>query len=141
MLLIIIILTFCIFYVCGKKSFLVDKVEKKSVRGGCLQEGRSPEETSLHISNLCCHMVGRPSEVFLSRFDEIMMETVRNNNETDSVVVQGINHPKTRIYKEICISLSQIRFLRLPLCRHFIESGSITILLFIGNITLFYMVP
>ena len=48
-------------------------------------------------------MVGRFSEVFLSIFYDIRMETVHDNNGTYSEVVQGIDCYKTNTYQELSI--------------------------------------
>ena len=40
-------------------------------------------------------MVGRSSEVSLSKYDNIIIETVKDNNGQYCVVVQGIDRKKT----------------------------------------------
>ena len=53
--------------------------------------------------NSCYHMVGRSSEVSLSRFSDINMENVKDDNGCYDVAMQGIEITKTRTYQEVCI--------------------------------------
>ena len=48
-------------------------------------------------------MVGRLSEVSLSKYDDIRMETVRDNTREYCVTVKGIDRTKTGTFQEICI--------------------------------------
>ena len=48
-------------------------------------------------------MVGRWSEVSLSKYDNIIMETVKDNNGEYFVAVQGIDRTKTGTFQDICI--------------------------------------
>ena len=57
----------------------------------CLWEGKISGSKFLHIFNSCYHMVGRSSELLLSKYDDIRMEPVKNNNGGYCVAVQGID--------------------------------------------------
>ena len=48
-------------------------------------------------------MVGSSSELYLSIFDDIQMDTVHDNNGSYSVAVQGIDRSKTSTYQELCM--------------------------------------
>ena len=60
-------------------------------------------ETFLHLFNLCYHMVGRPSDVSLSRFDYTIMKSAQDNNVIFNVALQAIDHSKTSTYQELFI--------------------------------------
>ena len=55
-------------------------------------------------------MMGRSSEVSLSRFGHTSMENVRENNGSYSVGVQGIDRSKISNYQEIYIFLWESLF-------------------------------
>ena len=46
---------------------------------------------------------GSSSEVSSSKYDDIRMETVKNNNGEDFVAVQGIYREKTSTFQDVCI--------------------------------------
>ena len=69
----------------------------------CLWEGTYSGSNFLHLFNACYHMVGRSSEVSLSKFSDIKMENVNDNNGSYDVAMQGIEKTKTRTYQELCI--------------------------------------
>ena len=48
-------------------------------------------------------MVGRSSEVSLSKFSDIKMQNVTDNNRSYDVARQGIDRTKTGKYQELCI--------------------------------------
>ena len=48
-------------------------------------------------------MAGRFSEVYLSKYDDIIMKTVKDNNGEYCVAGQGIDQTKTGAFQEICI--------------------------------------
>ena len=48
-------------------------------------------------------MVCRSSEVLLSKYDDIIMETVKDNNREYWFAVQGIDQTKTGTFQEIWI--------------------------------------
>ena len=48
-------------------------------------------------------MVGRSSEASLSKYDDIRMETVKENNIEYCDSVQGIDRTKSGTFQEICI--------------------------------------
>ena len=52
-------------------------------------------------------MVGRPSEVLLSIYDDIRMETFKDNNGEYCVAVQGIYQTQTGTFQYICIYLER----------------------------------
>ena len=53
--------------------------------------------------NACYHMVGRSSEVSLSKFSNIKMQNVTDNNGSYDVARQGIDRTKTGKYQELFI--------------------------------------
>ena len=46
----------------------------------CLWEGTFSGVKFIYLFNSCYNMVGRSSEVLLSKYDKIIMETVKDNN-------------------------------------------------------------
>ena len=82
---------------------LIDEADRTAVDYVCLWEGTSSGSKFLHPFNACYHMVGRSSEVSLSRFGNIKMEKVNDNNGSYDVDMQGIDRTKTRTYQEVCI--------------------------------------
>ena len=75
-------------------SILIDEDDRTAVGYVCLWEGTSSESKFLHLFNACYHMVGRSSEVSLSRFGDIKMENVNDNNGSYDVAMQGIERSK-----------------------------------------------
>ena len=69
----------------------------------CLWEGKFSGAKFIHLFNSCYHMVGRSSEVLLSKYYYIRMETVKDNNREYFIAVQGIDQTKTGTFQDICI--------------------------------------
>ena len=82
---------------------VVDDADRTSVGYVYLWEGKLSEAKFLHLFNSCYHMFGRSSEVSLSKYDDIRMETVKYNNRDHCVAVQCIDQTKTGTFQEICI--------------------------------------
>ena len=82
---------------------LIDEADRTAVGYVCLWEGTSYVSKLLHLFNSCYHMVGRSSEVSLSRFGDIKMENVKDNNGYYDVAMQGIDTTKTGTYQDIYI--------------------------------------
>ena len=68
----------------------------------CLLEGQLSGAKFLHLFNSCYHMVGSSSEILLSKYDDIIMETIKDNNGEYFFAVQGIDRTKTDNFQEIC---------------------------------------
>ena len=60
----------------------------------CLWEGTSSGSKFLHLFDSCYHMFGRSSEVSLSRFSDIKMETVKDNSGCYNAAIQVIKNPR-----------------------------------------------
>ena len=82
---------------------LVYESDRTAVGYVCLWEGTYSGSKFLHLFNSCYHMVGRSSELSLSRFSDIKMENVKDNNGHYYLEMQGIEIKKTRTYQEVCI--------------------------------------
>ena len=82
---------------------VVDDADRTSVGYVYLWEGKLSEAKFLHLFNSCYHMFGRSSEVSLSKYDDIRMETFKYNNVEYCVSVQGIYRTKTGTFQDICI--------------------------------------
>ena len=82
---------------------LIGESDRTAVGYVCLWEGTYSESKFLHLFNSCYNMVGRSGEVSLSRFSDIKMENVKDNNGCYDVAMQGIERTKTRTYQEVCI--------------------------------------
>ena len=78
---------------------LIDEADRTEVRCVFLWKGTYSGSKFLHLFNSCCHVVGRSSEVSLSRFSDIKMEKVNNNNGTYDVALQEMDRIKTRTYQ------------------------------------------
>ena len=76
MLLMILILTLWILYLCGILILLIQEADRAEVGYVSLWEDQYSRAMFLHLFNLCYHIVGRPSEVSLSIFDDVIMETI-----------------------------------------------------------------
>ena len=76
--------------------------ERTGVGYVCLWEENVSGANFLNILNSCYHMVGRSSEVLLSKYDYIVMETIRVNNREYCVSVQVIDQTRTIILNNIC---------------------------------------
>ena len=59
---------------------VIDYVDMIAVGYVCLWEEKISGAKFLHLFNSWYHMVGRPSEVSLSKYDDITMETVKDKN-------------------------------------------------------------
>ena len=46
----------------------------------CLWEGKLSGANFIHLFNSCYHMVGRSSELPLSKYDDIIMVTIKDND-------------------------------------------------------------
>ena len=79
------------------------EADRTAVGYVCLWEITCSGSKFLHLFNSWYHMVGRSSEVPLSRFSDIKMENVKYNNGCYDVAMQGIEITKTRTYQEVCI--------------------------------------
>ena len=82
---------------------LIDEGDRTAVGYVCLWEGEYSGSKFLHLFNACYHMVGRSSEVSLSKFSDIKMQNVTDNNGSYDVARQGIDRTKTGKYQELCI--------------------------------------
>ena len=82
---------------------VIDESDRTSVGYVCKWEGTSSGSKFLHLYNSCYHMVGRSSEVSLSRFSDIKMENVIHNNGCYDVAMKGIEITNTITYQEVCI--------------------------------------
>ena len=82
---------------------VIDYADRTSVGYVYLWEIKSSIANFLHLFNQSYHMAGRFSEVYLSKYDDIIMETVKDNNGEYFVAVQGIDWKKTGAFQEICI--------------------------------------
>ena len=82
---------------------LIDESDRTTVGYVCLWEGTSSGSKFLHLFNSCYHMVGRSSEVSLSRFGDIKMDNVNDNNGYYDVAMQVIDRTTTKTYQEVCI--------------------------------------
>ena len=82
---------------------LIDEGDRTAVGYVCLWEGKPSGSSFLHLFNACYHMVGRSSEVSLSKFSDIKMQNVTDNNGSYDVARQGIDRTKTGKYQELCI--------------------------------------
>ena len=82
---------------------VIDESDRAVVGYVCLWEGTSSGSMFLHLLNYCYHMVGRSSEVSLSRFSDIKTENIKDNNGCYDVKMQGIERTNTRTYQEVCI--------------------------------------
>ena len=94
-----------IFFLCFSYiNLFPDRRIKQDSSQFCMStEGTSSESKVFHIFKSCYHMVGRSSEVSLSRFNDIKMENVKYNRGFYNVEMQGIDRSKTSTYQEICI--------------------------------------
>ena len=82
---------------------LIDEADRTAVGYVCLWEGTNSGSSFLHLFNAYYQMVGRSSEVSLSKFSDTNMENVNDNNGYYDVAMQGIERTKTRTYQEVCI--------------------------------------
>ena len=82
---------------------LIDEADRTLVVYVCLWEGTYSGSKFLHLFNSCYHMVVRSSDVSLSRFSDIKMENVKDNNGCYDVAMQGIGRTNTITYQEVCI--------------------------------------
>ena len=73
---------------------LIDETDRTSVGYVCLWEGTSSRSKFLQLFNTCYHMVGRSSEVSLSKFSDIKMKNVNDNNGSYDIALQVINRTK-----------------------------------------------
>ena len=64
-----------------------DYTDRTAVCYVCLWEGNLSGAKFIHLLNSCYHMVGRSSEVSLSKYDDIRMENVKYNNGEYCVAV------------------------------------------------------
>ena len=83
--------------------FLIDEAYSTAFSYVCLWEVTYSGSKFLHLFNTCYHMVGSSSEVSLSIFNDIKMESVKDKSGCYNVVIQVINRAKTITYQEICI--------------------------------------
>ena len=83
--------------------FVIDYADRTSVGCVCLREGTFSGAKFIHLFNSCYHMVGSSSELYLSKYDYIIMKTVKDNNGEYCVAGQGIDQTKTGAFQEICI--------------------------------------
>ena len=90
---------------------LIDEGDRTAVGYVCLWEGKPSGSSFLHLFNTCYHMVGRSSEVSLSKYMDITMENITDNNNTYTVAKQGIERTKTGKYQELCIYPERENFL------------------------------
>ena len=60
---------------------VIDDENRTALGYVCLCEGKLSGARFLHLLNSCYHMVGRSSELSLSKDDDIIMETIKDNNE------------------------------------------------------------
>ena len=102
MLLMILILTLWILYLCGIKNFMIEESDRTSFDYVCIWEVKSSEATSPHPFNSWCHMVDRSIDVSFLWFDDISMEIIHRNKVSYSVAVHGIDRSKTSNYQELC---------------------------------------
>ena len=82
---------------------LIDEGDRTAVGYVCLWEGKPSGSSFLHMFNTCYHMVGRSSEVPPSKYMDITMEKITDNNNTYTVAKQGTERTKTGKYQELCI--------------------------------------
>ena len=82
---------------------MIDDVDRTSVGYVCLWEGKISGSKLLHLFKSCYHMVGRSSEVLLSKYYGIRIESVKDNNGDYCVAVQVTDQTKTGTFQEICI--------------------------------------
>ena len=82
---------------------LADGEDRTAVGYFCIREGTSSGSKFLHLFKSCYHVVGRSSEVSISRFSDIKMENIKDNNGCYNVAIQVIDRDKTIIYQELCI--------------------------------------
>ena len=75
---------------------LIDEGDRTSVGYVYLWEGTSSRSKFLHLFNACYHMVGRSSEVSLSKFSNINMQKITDNNRYYDVDRQEIDRTKNR---------------------------------------------
>ena len=67
---------------------LIYESARTSVGYVCIWEGTYSGSKFLYVFNLCYHMVGRSSEVYLSRFNDINMEKFKDNNGCYNVAIK-----------------------------------------------------
>ena len=82
---------------------IIYEADRTAVNYVCLWEDTYYGSKFLHLFNACYHMVGRSSEVSLSRFGDIKMENVNDNNRSYGVAIQGNKTTTTKTYQEVCI--------------------------------------
>ena len=70
---------------------VIDYADSTSVGYVCLWEVKISGAKFLHLFNSCYDMVGMSSEVSLSKYENIRMETVKDKSGEYCVSVQGIN--------------------------------------------------
>ena len=73
------------------KLVLIDGADWTEVGYVCLWEYKYNGSKFLNLFNSCYHMVGRSSEVSLSEYIDIRMETVHDKNRKYCVAVQVID--------------------------------------------------
>ena len=88
---------------CLMNVVVIYDAERTGVGYVCLWEENVSGANFLNLFNSCYHMVGRSSEVLLSKYDYIVMETIRVNNREYFIAVQGIDQTKTGTFQDICI--------------------------------------
>ena len=86
---------------------MIDDAYRTAVGYVCLWEGELSGGEFIHIFNSCHHMVGRSSEVSLSKYEDIIMESFKENNGEYFVAFQGIEQTKTSTFQDICIYLER----------------------------------
>ena len=102
-LLMLLVLTFCILYICRIKLLLVGEVDRTAVGCLCLCEVKYSVENILKLFNSCYHMVVSSNEVSLSIFEDIRMKTVQDSNWSYNVAIQAINRSKRSTFQELFI--------------------------------------
>ena len=80
---------FCKF--CWMNVVVIDDADRTAIGYVCLWEGTSTGAKFLQIFRSCYHMVRRYSDVSLSKYADIIMENVHDNNRKYCVAVQGID--------------------------------------------------
>ena len=83
--------------------FLLYEADITAVGYVCLRKISATGEKLLNLFNSCYHMIESSSDLSLSIFDDINMETAHDNNGSYSVVVQFIDRSKTSTFRDICI--------------------------------------
>ena len=82
---------------------MIDDADRTVVGYIFLWEVKLSGAKFLLLLNSCYHVVGRSSEVLLSKYDDVRMETVKGTNREYCVAVQGIDRIKTGTFQDVCI--------------------------------------